>query len=708
MLLLDDSIAIGPMTIYRDHASPATFHYMPGKVQVVTENGMARAQLLRFRGSLSDGTIQGGGMLSLDVQLSRDQAALQDAQKQLATRFGVEPNLVPVLFDSGTARVSLLDFHPADPAANTNSVFVEKVLGTTVPSLFGQQRAIFSAQLTPEGSTLIEKALRDGSAPVLIVYDLEFSGLMPARGVRAKVHYQMSYDYLRTRFQANTLYFKTDLDREAESLAKSGSIEIEDVDFQGLSPEVRARRTEELRTTLSQLMQGLFFQPAASPASANVFGGNVPSGADAYWASQGRPQIAFVMRGLEQHEDDLLTYDLTESQVTKQRIAPQGALQLPKDADPSKVILDVTTDWPPPVTQVHAFTLPDANWAGVSAVEVGLRHGSDERTLVLSPANREMTVNFSQGPINYRARPLIQPDPEALGDPPAGDASFRELTTENLFLDPAVLGGQRALRVALGAIDFSTINKVAGQLEIKGNRREFQLDTSRRELVVNIWGSDPIQLTAALCFMDGSSISVQRTVSPLDRVVLINQPANQFHVVEVMLHDPLERFDSIHVAIEAAAGTSRQNLTLDAGTPMAHWSAPRAADSPRTFRYQLRKVLRNASVVEEDWKEASGSLLVVGDPEIRIETIQGIVVGGQNSQGGLVRLAPAPPPAGIDGTQEIMLDAGQMEFTARLPFDGLTPRKYSVSGQLFFDSGVVDLPSHEDTSEVLLIAAAHA
>jgi hypothetical protein len=705
LLLLDDSIALGPMTFYRDHASPSTFHYMPGKVQVVTENGMARAQLLRYRGVSPDGAMQGGGILSLDVQLARDQAALQDAQKQLATRFAVEPNLVPVLFDNGTARLSLLDFHPADAAANTNSMFVEKVLGTTVPSLLGQQRAIFSARLTPEGSTLIEKALRDGSAPVLIVYDLEFSGLMPARGMRAKVHYQMSYDYLRTRFQANTLYFKADLDREAESLAKSGSIEIEDVDFQGLSPEVRARRTEELRATLSQLMQGLFFRPAASPAAANVFSGNTPSGADAYWASQGRPQIAFVMRGLEQHEDDLLTYDLTESQVTKQRVAPQGALQLPKDADASKLILDVTADWPSPITQVHAFTLPDANWAGVSAVEVSLRHGDDQRTLVLSPTQREVTANFSESPIEYRAHALIQPDPEALGDPPTADGTFRELTTDNLFVDPAVLGGQRALRVALGAIDFSTINKVAGQLQMKDSRRDFQLDKSRRELVVNVWGSEAIQLSAALFFTDGNSISVQRVVNPADKVVLINQPANQFHVVELIFHDPLERFDSVHVAIEAAAGASRRSVMLDAGTPMAHWSAPRAADSPRTFRYQLRKVLRNSSVIEEDWKEASGSLLVVGDPEIRIETIQGIVVGGQNAQGGLVRLAPAPPPPGIDGTQEIMLDAGQVEFTARLPFDGLTPRKYTVSGQLFFDFGVVDLPSHEDTSEVLLITA---
>jgi hypothetical protein len=279
------------------------------------------------------------------------------------------------------------------------------------------------------------------------------------------------------------------------------------------------------------------------------------------------------------------------------------------------------------------------------------------------------------------------------------------LTSQNLVLDPAVLAGQRRLRLALGAIDFSSINKIVGHLEMNGRRREFQLDQSRREQTVDVWGASVIHLAAQLVTPDGTSISVLRTINPLDTDVVINQPANQFQVVELMLHDPLDRFDAVHVSIEAAAGSSRRSLTLDAGTPVTHWSAPRSADSPRSFRYQIRKVLRNASVVEQDWKEASGSLLVVGDPDIRIETIQGFLLDGQGSQGGLVRVAPTSPPPDIDGVQEIILDAGQVEFTARIPFSRDAERKYTVSGQLFFDSGARDLPPHEDTSEVLLIAA---
>ena len=60
--------------------------------------------------------------------------------------------------------------------------------------------------------------------------------------------------------------------------------------------------------------------------------------------------------------------------------------------------------------------------------------------------------------------------------------------------------------------------------------------------------------------------------------------------------------------------------------------------------------------------------------------------------------------------QEIMLDAGQTMFTARLPFELHSARKYIISGQLFLDAGPIDLPPREDTSEIALItiSAAHA
>jgi hypothetical protein len=145
MLLLDDPVTVGSLTLFRDHTSRATFHYLPGAPQIVTEDGEPRMQLIRFRGSS-----QSGGILSLAVQLVHDSAVLSNVAAELASLLGFEPNLVPVLFNEAAARLTLLDFQPVDTAeGGPKSMFVERVLGSSKPSLLGQQRAIFSARLSP-------------------------------------------------------------------------------------------------------------------------------------------------------------------------------------------------------------------------------------------------------------------------------------------------------------------------------------------------------------------------------------------------------------------------------------------------------------------------------------------------------------------------------------------------------------------------------
>ena len=52
---------------------------------------------------------------------------------------------------------------------------------------------------------------------------------------------------------------------------------------------------------------------------------------------------------------------------------------------------------------------------------------------------------------------------------------------------------------------------------------------------------------------------------------------------------------------------------------------------------------------------------------------------------------------------EIFLEPGQIHFRAPLAFRWMAARRYTVSGQLFFDRGQVDLPPREETSKVLLL-----
>src|SRR5690606_25448645 len=65
----------------------------------------------------------------------------------------------------------------------------------------------------------------------------------------------------------NTLWFRTDVDRELESLVKSGSIDIEEVVYETETAEQTSARMTRLNTLAQDLAQWSFFSPALSPGT---------------------------------------------------------------------------------------------------------------------------------------------------------------------------------------------------------------------------------------------------------------------------------------------------------------------------------------------------------------------------------------------------------------------------------------------------------
>jgi hypothetical protein len=381
-------------------------------------------------------------------------------------------------------------------------------------------------------------------------------------------------------------------------------------------------------------------------------------------------------------------------------------MRVPPQADPARLIVDVTTSsWPPPLSQVRAFVASGADWSGVAAIEVDLRQGQEVRTLVLTPQTTEQSASFTGNGIEYRIRTLRHIEPEALADDSATApaADFEPLQTAHLSLDPAALAGRWLAHVRLGAVDLAAIQSVAGELRLGAQQRRFLLDAQQVECAIPVWGNTPVEMHAELITAEREVITVERTLELSRPVALINQPADRFQVVQVMLQDPLQRYAAVMVELETAAGERRTGLQLDSGKPTARWSAARGASSPRAFRYRARKIGRDAGVVEEDWQVAAGSLLVVGDVDVRLETIEGILLGATESQGGLIQLTALEPPPEATGAVEIFLEPGQTHFQARLAFRSTAARQYTVSGQLFLDRGQVDLPPRQETSKVLLL-----
>ncbi len=278
MLYFDSSLELEGVTLFRDYNTPSRYYYMPRAPHLTLEGGQPMFQLLIYRRDITDnpdfheGDRPGGGFLTMTVDLGVPEPRLTAIKSQLASRIGGVADLVPVPFIGGTVRVSALGAtsgQATDDASATGPRFVEKPIGVPVrPSLYGDNRAVFTMEVTHEGALLLKSSLEDdGASQVAVIYDLEYEGLMPAYEAKITIDFKQSYAHLRTRFNVSTLWFKSDLDREFEKLIKKEFIKIEEVAYlvADADPAKRAERAEKLTALAKDLATGGFFKPGLTP-----------------------------------------------------------------------------------------------------------------------------------------------------------------------------------------------------------------------------------------------------------------------------------------------------------------------------------------------------------------------------------------------------------------------------------------------------------
>lgn len=277
MLYLDSATTTHGVTLFRDYNNPGRLYYLPLYPKLTREAGDPLFQLLIYRRDITDnpafkeGDRLGGGFLTMTVDLSVPDSTLQAIKDELDSQTGQPVELTPVPYDSGSVRITALGATSgatADASPASGAHFVEKILGSTKPSLYGDNRAVFSMELSQEGALLMKASLENpGATQVAVVYDLDYKGLMPAYQAKIQIKFSQSYSYLRTRFTMNTLYFKTDLDAEFEKLTKEGSIKIEEVDFSGMDAAAQAASRQKLNDLAKELATWAFFKPSLQPGS---------------------------------------------------------------------------------------------------------------------------------------------------------------------------------------------------------------------------------------------------------------------------------------------------------------------------------------------------------------------------------------------------------------------------------------------------------
>ena len=257
---------IDGVTVFPDHADPEQWWYLPGPVALSRrEDGRANFSFIKFKPAAVEGA-KGGGYLAFGVNLKLS----EDKERAIRSKLGISADgrLTAVPFDEGSVRAIALDLQGsggtvATPAAAGSFVAVEQILGATVPSLYGDNDAIFSLVLSQEGAIILEQALEQGTTPIGVVYEMKFTGLQPALEVDVKIDFERVYDHFSVGVGANVYFVKADIEAGIEALKQTGAIEIEFTNF--TTDGSQDEREKWALSFITEHLLGDWFKPTLTP-----------------------------------------------------------------------------------------------------------------------------------------------------------------------------------------------------------------------------------------------------------------------------------------------------------------------------------------------------------------------------------------------------------------------------------------------------------
>lgn len=262
------------LTIFRDFSELSRYYFLPPEAPRVArsaENSQDYAlRLVLYRPDPNapppQGMENGGGFLNLDVDLHVDNKLLEQATQEVQRRFGGTASLVPVPFLRGSVELLLLGVGREDQG----KPFVRKVAGSTVPSLYGSQRAAFSVVLDRDGAALMEQVVKKGGMTMaLAIYHLTYAGIPPAYNLKITVNYEKVYEHLDLRVRAgvtagngqSSFVGKAGFHMLMEELKEKKHVNVEEVDpvpgENGRTPVDQARIDE----IIGNLMGSKWFKP---------------------------------------------------------------------------------------------------------------------------------------------------------------------------------------------------------------------------------------------------------------------------------------------------------------------------------------------------------------------------------------------------------------------------------------------------------------
>jgi hypothetical protein len=387
------------ITVFRDHADPARFHYLPDVPRLRRRaDGTVDLDLLKYQLDSTAEGVLGAGLLSFTVDLAVEEERLTRLRGRLSSGGAGPVQLTAVVVEDGACELMVMGTaSAADPAAPPQpapaaaasvdvGTLVAKILGAGRPSLFGDNACTFMVVLSPEGAALAEGALRGGGGlPAGVVYTLKATGIRPALRARITARWTDIYTFYENRLHGGKLLLATDIGATISTLKDQEylSVEIDQLVPADEQPQAYQQAIEQMqRYILDEL-----FKPTlgVSPPPEDPGGtGALATIGRAIMDIAGFFSFTYSLREVDRHELKTLTYDLHVADAERLTLSPQGTLHQAagEDVDLSHAIRTVT---PAAAAEMKFDIAPavDLQNEDIEHIEFFLQYGSTEEHLLL-------------------------------------------------------------------------------------------------------------------------------------------------------------------------------------------------------------------------------------------------------------------------------------------------------------------------------------
>lgn len=270
MLLLGaKTFTIDGVTVFADHADQNQFWYLPGPVSIAKrDDGSPDFTFIRYKPAVVSAGAKGGGFVMFDVNLKLRPETESKIRSKCSEFSNGSVTLTAAPFDTGTVRCVALNLQgsggtAAHAAPDGAFNAVEEILGASIPSMSGDEDAVFSLTLSQEGATILQQAYAQGAAPIGVIYEMKFTALRPALHVKITADFSRIYDHFGASLEGSYYFLKVGIDAAFEKLVQIGAIKVEVIDFTG-----EADKNDKEKWALDFFKDKLlndWFEPTLSP-----------------------------------------------------------------------------------------------------------------------------------------------------------------------------------------------------------------------------------------------------------------------------------------------------------------------------------------------------------------------------------------------------------------------------------------------------------